>query len=257
MITISKDAWSPIARRVGKFAVANLPKICGYTGIAGFLIAIGLTYKNAADIHDGIKEKDAKKVAKKTLPIAAAATASAVAIHYGMKESDKRLAAAMAAYSLSDAAYSELKDSINSTLSKKKINEIEHNANNALVEKNKTVFDDVDRLECIGTGQMLVLEKLTGRVFRADSLTVERAILETNKALLEDGIVKLSDLHYAMGLDCTSDLDNRICWNYEHHKEIGFMWDMPDEQPDHMPVAVLVYKRYGIIDPYLNFTPLD
>ena len=132
-----------------------------------------------------------------------------------------------------------------------------YNANKALVEKNKSVFDDVDRLECIGTGQMLVLEKLTGRVFRADSLTVERAILEAEKALVKDGTVSLSDLHYAMGLDCTSDLDKCICWNYEHNETIGFMWDMPEEQPDHMPVAVLIYKRYGIIDPYLRFMPLD
>lgn len=255
MITISKEAWSPIAKKAGKYIVTNLPKIAGYGGITGFFIAIGLTYKNSKDIHDGIKEKDYKKVAKKTLPIAAAATASAVAIRYGMKESDRRLAAAMAAYSLSDAAYAELKDSIEKNLTSKKLKEVEHNTNVDKVTESVGRTDDFSLIENTGNGTLLCCELMTGRLFYSDKAYIDRAINEANERFDNgEDVVSLGDLHYVLNLRAT-ELDNVVAWHRDFSR-VRVTWDTMALE-DGTPVATIEYRKYGVIGPYGDFLKID
>ena len=255
MISISKDTWSPIAKKVGKFVITNAPRIAGYTGIAGFLVAIGLTYKNAADIHEGINERDTKKVIKKTLPIAAAATASAVAIHYGMQESDRRLAAAMAAYSLSDAAYNELKNSIDKSLSPKKVSEVEHKLKEDKVNEAVSKVEDINLIETTGNGNLLCCELLTGKLFYSDKAYVDRVINEINE-MFDNGedMVSLSDIHWRLGLR-QGDFDSRICWHRDYSR-VKITWDSMLLE-DGTPVATIEFRRYGIIGPDLSFLHLN
>ena len=250
MISITKTQWSLIAKRVGAFTIKHAPKIAGYAGIGGFLVSIGLTYKNSADIHDGIKEKDYKKVAKKALPIAAAATASAVAIHYGMKESDRRLAAAMAAYSLSDAAYTELRDSIDKTISPKKVDAVEQNQKISKVEQALAECTDENMIEHTGKGNQLCCEVLTGRLFYSDVNAINAAVNEVNE-YYDNGedMVGLSDLHFVMGLN-SYGIDKFISWHREYSRVKA---DLDAVLINGQTVVTVEYRRYGIIGPYGDF----
>lgn len=251
MITISKDQWSGLAKTVAKFAVKHAPKIAGYAGIGGFFVAIGLTYKNSADIHEGIRERDYKTIIKKSLPIVATATASAVAIHYGMKESDRRLAAAMAAYSLSDAAYNELRESIDKSLSPKKTKEIEHKNNEDIVREAVGKVDDFSLIENTGNGTLLCCETMTGRLFYSDKAYIDRAINEVNQ-MFDGGedSVTLGDLHYAMNIR-GSDIDNLVRWHRDYSR-VKVSWDAM-ALDDGTPVATIEYKAYGVTGPYGDF----
>lgn len=262
MITISKEVWSPMAQKCGRYVVEHAPQIAGYMGIGSFLVAIGLTYKNSEDIHEAVETRNYKKIIQKTWPIAAAATIGAVSVGYSRKEYDKRIQRILLENNLITAAYTDIKESMDENLTPKKVKELEHKSNEAKVHKVLAGVDNVERLECIGTGQMLIYEKLTGRLFRGDSVTIERAINETNARFNPDGrrggemTISLADLHDEMGLNCDPEIDRHICWHVSHDT-IRFYWDTPEEQLDHMPVAVLCYGGYGVLDSFSEFRPLD
>lgn len=256
MVSISKDVWSPLARKVGKFVIKHAPQLAGYVGVGGFLVAIGLTYKNAADIHEAVETKDYKSVAKKALPIAAVAVGSTVAIHYSCRESEKRLAAALLANNISTAAYTDLRDSLEETISKKKIEEVDQKADEKKVVEAVSRVTDWDRLERIGTGQVLCYEHLTGRLFLGDAVTIERAVNDAN-AMFDSGeeLVKLGDLHWCMGFTNPSKIDDLICWHRDYNR-VKIEWGTMELQ-DHTPVAVIRYRKYGILDPYCEFKLMD
>lgn len=256
MVSISKDTWSPLARKLGRFVISHAPQLAGFAGVGGFLVAIGLTYKNAADIHEAVETKDYKTVAKKALPIAVATIGSTVAIHYACRESEKRLAAALLANNLSTAAYTDLKESMESTLSKKKIEEITHDSDEKKVLEAVSKVTDWDRLERIGTGQLLCYEHLTGRLFLGDAVTIERAVNDANE-MFDNGedIVRLGDLHWCMGFSNPSAVDKIICWHRDYNR-VRIEWGTM-ELEDHTPVAVIRYVRYGVLDPYSEFKLMD
>lgn len=256
MIKISKVNWSPFATNLAKSVVKNAPKIAGYGGIFGFLVAIGLTYKNAEDIHEAVETKDYKTLAKKTLPIAVATLGSSVAIHYSCRESEKRLAAALLANNISTAAYTDLRDSLEETLSKKKVEEVDQKADEKKVVEAVSRVTDWDRLERIGTGQVLCYEHLTGRLFLGDAVTIERAVNDANE-MFDSGeeIVKLGDLHWCMGFSNPSKIDDLICWHRDYNR-VKIEWGTMELQ-DHTPVAVIRYVKYGILDPYCEFKLMD
>lgn len=249
MITISKFAWSPIAKRIGRGFVEHAPQIAGYGGIGGFLVAIIMTYKNSADIHEAVDKKDYKEVAKKTVPIVAAVTASTVAIHYSCRESEKRLAAALLASNLLNAQKDELKTAIKETVGEKKAKAIEDRVEqNKFEEGIKNI--DTAVIENTSVGNQLCMELDTGRLFYSDVAFIRSKINDLSSVFNDEDRIMISDFHYALGLD-SCDWADHVGWDrtYDHTLRnlrdsiiIGTRLGRNDE-----PIVTITYKNCAVL----------
>lgn len=251
MITISKDVWSPLAMKIGKFAVKNAPKIAGYAGIGGFLVAIGLTYKNSADIHEAVEKKDYKAVAKKALPIAAAATASTVAIGYSLKESDKRLAAAVLTSNLLNTKNEDVEKAIKEVVGEKKAKAIEEQITKDKV--NEVISNsDESLIENTGHGTQLCLEVDTGRLFYSDVAYIRSAINKLQTRYNSESRVTLADFHYLMDLD-TRGLDSYIGWDSYYMNDVDLPYCIVVDSmiaPNDEPIVTITYRNHAVLSNY-------
>ena len=256
MINITRARDTQWVRKLIEVSVKHAPEIAGFLGISGFIAAIGITYKNAKDIHEGIEEKDYKKVAKKSLPVVALAGASTACVCYSMKENNKRLAAIATAYSLTDAAYSELKEQTRETLGDKRADLVEKDIQEKRVNQAMSNVN-FDSIEDTGKGQQIFCELLTGRVFRSDVNIVRRAINEVNSrfdAGRWDGItsVSLADIHDELGIE-RGKLDALIIWKVDPEDErnssrIQYVLDAMRWNDE--PISTIDYRGCGITDAY-------
>lgn len=248
MITISKDTWSPLARKIGKFLVKNAPQIAGYAGIGGFLVAIGLTYKNAADIHEAVETRDYKEVAKKTIPIATAAIASTVAIHYSCRESEKRLAAALLASNILSTQQEELKAAIDETVGEKKAKKIEETIQHDRIE-NAINASDLANIENTGHGTQLCIELETGRLFYSDASYIRSVINEVVARYNANGQVTIADIHAKLGL---KEYGNFGCIGWDDYYLKGIPLDDcisvgADLSDVDQPIVTLTYRNHAVL----------
>ena len=253
MITISKEVWSPLAQKIAKFTVKHAPQIAGYGGIGGFLLAIGLTYKNSADIHDGVEQKDYKKVVKKTIPIVAAAGASTIAIYYSCRESEKRLAAALLASNLLNVKNEELNNAIKDTVGEKKVKAIEEQVDKRKFE-NATANLDETLIENTPYGSQLCLELDTGRLFYSDVAYIRSQINKLGARYANNGRITLADFHLLLGLE-DYDLDSHIGWDQYYLQDIDFDTFISIDSriaSNDEPIVTIKLRNHAVINDYYN-----
>lgn len=220
--------------RLARFAGAarrlvadNSPAILTAVGIAGVatttVLAIKATPKAWMDIQNAQSEqmKPLKPVEKVKLtykyyiPTVASGVVTIVAIVGVNSISSGRNKALLAAYGLSEAAFREYRDKV-----------VEHIGAN----KEQKVMDDVNQdivqrelpskqIIIASGGDVMFLDKWSGRPFESDVETVRKAVNDINYKLINEGYASVNDFYYELGLP-QNKMGDEFGWSSEKPFEL-------------------------------------
>lgn len=239
-------AMPELFNKTAKLIKANAPEILTAIGISGVVTTAYLSAKGAfraadlieADIVENGIEPDRKKrvirqaklVWKEYLPAGVSGAVTIGCILGASKTQGNRTAAAVAAYSLSEKAFSEYKEKVVEQLGEGKEQKIRDEIAQEKVSKAALEGKEVI---VIGNGNVLCCELYTNRFFRSDMETLRRAMNDINAEIMRDisGYVSLNSFYDLVGLPPTSQSE-MMGWNFEKPMFLQFSTCLsPDNEP--------------------------
>lgn len=225
---------SELVDRTVSLVKSNTPEILTALGIGGLVGTAVLTGKASMAAartidreqyrldHDKVphelepKEK-IKLVWKLYIPPAIAGAASIACIIGGAKSSGRRTAAAVAAYSLTEKAFTEYKEKVLEQIGENK----EQKIRDAIAQDQVTNNPPSKEVIIVGGGQVLCCELLTHRYFRSDMETLRKAQNDINALINGQYYVTLSEFYDIIGLPYTS-ISSNIGWDSDKLMELDF-----------------------------------
>lgn len=238
--------------QVGKHS----PEILTGVGIAGMITTTIMAVKatpKAMDIMVEIKETTdesnkkemGKQIITKVLPVyipsAVLGGFSVACIIGALSVNNKRNAALLTAYTLSEDALKEYQTKVVETIGKKKEQNIRDEIAKDTINKNPVSSSEV----IITSGETLCYDSISGRYFMSDVEKLRRVENELNRRLIEEMYVSLNDLYYEIGLKRTEQGDE-LGFNIDDGLiDFEFSAQIAD---DNRPCIVLGYHigpRYG------------
>ena len=251
---MAKLNFSKMVKDTKRFISAKSPEILTGIGIAGMITTTVLAVKATPKALDLIaKAEDAKfdnghedplttiekvKVAwKPYIPAAVTGTLSVVCLIGASSVNARRNAALATAYKLSETALTEYKQKVIETVGEKKEKIVRE-----AIDKDKIEKNPVSKSEVIVTkkGETLCYEAISGRYFKSDIDTIEKAVNEINRRLLNDMYISLNELYDEIGLENIS-LGEDLGWKVEDGLiEIEWSSQIAD---DGSPCIVMNYLR--------------
>lgn len=198
-----------------QFERIHRPQILAGMGVAGLWGSMWLTYKAAPRIQTTIDlarahllvgdlNDDEKKVVKKETAIDVAKAAappvlmgiiSSVAMIGSTSVSTKRIAAISAAYSATEAALSDYRGKVKDLLGDDKDRRVREGLARDAVQNTP-----VNEVEETGLGNVLCLDRWTGRYFHSSPEAVKRAFNEISRQVQLDEYASLNDLYDRLNL---------------------------------------------------------
>lgn len=150
----------------------------------------------------------------------------------GTAINNRRNAALAGLVTLGEVTFREYKDKVEKVVTKQKADQVER-------ELAQDKLDKVDSSEVIfvGDGDILVLDTLSGRVFKSSKTEIQKAEVELGRELLHDMYVSLNDWYSRIGLPHVAMGDD-MGWNHDMPFEVKFI---PLERDD-KPVLGLEYS---------------
>lgn len=171
--------------------------------------------ENGQDMCEHIDKLHPLEVVKVTwrcyIPAVVTGTMSILCLVGASSVSARRNAALATAYTLSESAMKEYRDKVIETIGEKKEKVVKE-----AIAKDKIEKDPVTNNEVIITdkGNTLCYDVISGRYFKSDINTIEKAVNDINRRLLLDSYISLNDFYYSIGLDETKIGDD-IGWNVD------------------------------------------
>lgn len=217
------------------------PSILTAMGVSGVVTTAYLTHQatwSAYEIiaHDesitGAEEDPktrlknrARLVWRMYIPPVISGTATIVCIVTASRIEHRRVAAATAAYSLTERAFSEYKDKVvdkfGATKEQQVRDEVAADRMNANPPANTGVI-------VTGQGNVLCCELYTGRYFESDMEKLRRAQNDINAKLLKHDYCHLADFYYILGIPYTSN-SHEVGWESSRQMELEFTTAMSDD----------------------------
>lgn len=151
-------------------------------------------------------------------PAAISGTVTVVCIVASHKTSGRRTAAAVAAYSITEKAFSEYKEKVIEQIGVGKEQKIRDQIAQDGVRKNPP---DSREVMITGRGNVLFQEAFTGRYLRTDMESMRKAVNDFNYILNNDVWQALGEFYDLIGLDPTS-ISSEIGWNVEKLLDLHF-----------------------------------
>lgn len=133
-----------------------------------------------------------------------------MAIIYAHKVDAKKIAALVAATSISEKALIEYKDKVTERLTKAQATKIQDEIAQGKVDGNPPPSNIV-----ILEGNVLCMDVLTGRYFESTREKIERAVNKTNHDILNHMGASVADFHDELGLDSTP-YTQMVGWNSDN-----------------------------------------
>lgn len=133
------------------------------------------------------------------------------------KITNKRAAAAQAAFILSERAYSEYRDRVIEEFGAKK----DENIRASIAERKVQATAPSESILITGPGNVLCCELYTGRYFASDMEALRKAQNDLNARLIRQDAVSLDELYYILGLQPTS-YSSDLGWNSDKMVEFEF-----------------------------------
>lgn len=203
----------------------NAPVILSSTAITGVVTTAYLSAKASIRAHDRISayrhthdnpDMSRQEKLKKQIPLcwklyipAVASGAVTIGCIVGTtRVTNKRAAAAQAAFVLSERAYAEYRNKVIEDLGERKDQGIRDSIAEDKVRNNPPPAN----LIIGGAGSVLCCELQTGRYFSSDMESLRRAENEINARLVRQDSATLDDLYYLIGLSSTSNSGD-MGWN--------------------------------------------
>lgn len=205
----------------------NSPAILTGLGVSGTIVTSYLASKATLGANKMIEQDPKKDLTKKEIfklvwkhyiPTAISGTVTVACIIGAARAGNRRTAASMAAYSLSEKAFTEYKEKVTEQLGKRKEQEIRDGIAQDKVNANPPPSREVT---LIGPGNVLCYEIYTGRYFNSDMESLRKAQNDINAKLIRDDYASASDLYIMLGLPYTSH-SSYIGWTSDKMLELQF-----------------------------------
>lgn len=227
-----------LARQVEKFALDNAPAILTGIGAIGTATTAYLTakasFKSAKllddeqtrldvalpyeKLHVMTKTEKVKVVWMEYIPAAASGALTIGAIVCANRVSAKRLAAMVAAYSLSERNLVEYKDKITEKLTPAKAKQVETDIAQDRINNNPARDGQII---ITGLGEVTCYDMPSDRYFKSDVEKIRRIQNDINNYVNHEGSAPLVDFYRAMNLKPTSWSDE-MGWTTDHPLEVTF-----------------------------------
>lgn len=232
----------PWVLRSKKLIEDNSPAILTGIGVAGTVITAYLAGKasfKAARAIDAYEEKneqgepryplDFKKKARLTwhfyVPTLAAAAVTGTSICMARRIDGKRIAAATAAYAITENAFKEFKDKAVEMTSAGKVQKI-HDA----VMQDKVDKTDGHTLVVMADSDVLCMDAWSGRYFSSTMQKLKTAENDQAYEINHAMYVSLTNYYTLVGLDATSNSDN-LGWDSTDKFTITYTTTLKDDKP--------------------------
>lgn len=153
----------------------------------------------------------------------------------------KRNAALATAYTLSESTLRDYQKKVVETIGEKKEQSVRDAVAKDRIEKTPVTTREVIVTE---KGNALCLDYVSGRYFRSDRDTINRAINELNRRLRDEMYISLNDFYYELGLSSTG-LGDQLGWNIDNgYIEPDFSSQLADDGTPCLVISYLVEPRY-------------
>lgn len=246
-LTDIKKLGKDVAAAVDK----NSPTILTGLAVAGLIstviFAVKATPKAKKIVEDAkedlatpdISEEQAKEVKVEAIKEVAVTVAPAVimgavttaCIIGSNRISTKRIAALSAAYKVSESALVNYQDKVKAMIGDKKEEKVREEAAKQMVSEN-TVTNVIDT----GKGDILCFDYASGRYFYSKPDSINSAVNEFNKMLLQEDYLDLNELYSLLGIPY-AQLGDEFGWNVEDGLvELNYTSTLT---PDNKPVLVV------------------
>lgn len=219
--------------------------------IVGYACSIATAISETRTFDERIEElrisNDGKPVEKKEIAKAAVKSYWLTAVIFGVSTTSlimgqraayKKTMALTTAYQMTEKAFREYKGAVAKTLTEKKQTEVSKAEDQ---EKVKHVTkEQVDVAERSGFGDILCMDRWTGRMWYDDPDRLEKIFNEFNGDYLTAGIGSLSELLESWGLKVTADnIGNRLGWRTDILGGALHFYTNSTLTPDNIPVLVV------------------
>jgi len=210
---------------------SNSPEIMTVLGVAGVVTTSYLAAKGSfkavevlEDYPFDIKGKEkAKAIWRCYIPAGVCGAFTIGCIVGASKVSGGRTAAAVAAYSITERAFSEYKEKVIEEIGAGKEEKIRDELAQKAVTNNPT-----KEVIITGTqGNVLCCELLTRRYFRSDMESLRRAMNDINALVIGGTFATLTDFYDIIGLSPTSN-SGELGWDSDRLMELMFTTTMSD-----------------------------
>jgi hypothetical protein len=235
-----------VMRMSQKFLVDNAPTLLATVGLAGVVTTTVLASQagfRAAYILEEEKDRRADDAAQNYvvaeplaqedivsltwrlyIPAVASGVVSCACLIAAVYVSNRRTAAMVAAYSLTERAFTEYKHKVTEQLGSSKERALRDEIAQDRVRDNPVRNQPIIQ----GVGTVLCYDLYAGRYFYSDMEAMRRAENYINKKIINDFYASLSDLYNQLGLDLTKFSDD-IGWNSDLLLELRFSTTMADD----------------------------
>jgi hypothetical protein len=177
------------------------------------------------DAQTRFKERT-KLVWKLYIPAAVTSVATIGCLISATKIGNRKLAASIAAYSLSEKAFVEYKEKVIDQIGARKEQAVRDE-----IAQDRVNANPPSREIVLGSGHVLCHEAHTGRYFESDMESLRKAMNDVNAKVLSEMWVTLSDFYYLIGLPRTSESSE---FGWKDGKQLALMFTTlltPDNRP--------------------------
>lgn len=214
-----------LINQVIKKVTFNSPEIMTALAAGGVVTTAYLSAKGAFNASKKLNDEDAdpheqqsfaqkaKIVWPEFVPAAIAGGATVACVFGSHRVHTRRTAAAVAAYSLTERAFTEYKAKVEETLGKSKAEKVQA----AVVEEQmEKVIPHSQTKEVIiaAGGDSLCCDLTTGRYFESDMQTLKTAVNRVNERLLKEHWMSIKEFYYELDVYPNHHIDN-LGWDIE------------------------------------------
>lgn len=227
----------PIILGVRKAVADNSPALLTAMGVAGFVTTAALAAKGSFQAAEVLKrDSDQRDVRALTdsdvfpaelkeqfqmtwkyyIPAVGVGLTSALCVISAQRIGTRRVTAMASAYTLSQRAFEEYKDKVLEKFGEKKEASVREE-----IAKDRVNAAVANTLLVPMTGDYLVCDLHSDRVFRSNMNDLEKAVNDTNSQILNDGYASLTDFYDRVGLRKTAESDD-IGWNSDRQLRVDY-----------------------------------
>jgi hypothetical protein len=158
----------------------------------------------------------------------------------------KRTAALASVYGLTEAAFREYREKVVEHIGTVKEQKVRDEVNQDVVDR---IPVESKQIIVTDTGNVLFLEKLSGRIFASDVETVRKAVNDVNYLIINDMYASLNDFYYKLSLP-PNDVGETLGWTTDRLLELEeFTATVFDGKPclviDYRAMPKPKYNKFG------------
>ena len=247
------------AKAAGRFLQRNSPQILIGIAIAGVVTTAVMAAKATPAAIDALDEQlaewpdnhdaplhtfdEVKVVWKLYIPAVISGGLTVTAILLANRIQSNRIAAAVGAYSLAEAALAEYQDAVLRETDKKTFEKIRDNVAQTRLDGSEVPLDTQTAQT---GGSTLCYDSWTGRYFNGSVDKIQRAVNEFNHRLINDTWMTLNELYSEIGLENAASGEG-VGWTPDRLVELTNQTLL---SPDNTPCYVLDFRVRPKLYPY-------